>query len=581
MQQRKPKILLVNEASFLHTGYSVYGKEVLSRLYDTNKYEIAELASYGPVTPTLDEIESYTRQFGIPQMFDLPWRYYGNAPLNQKEHDEYNSSNTNQFGEWRFERTCLDFKPDIVIDIRDWWMMEFQQRSPYRPYFTWAIMPTVDSDPLQEQWVSTYLDADAVFTYSEYGRDTLLKESNNKVNFIDVASPGANLEVLKPVFSKEKHKSDFGFESNINIIGTVMRNQARKLYPDLLEAFSLFISENPELAENTYLYFHTSYPDSMGWDIPMLLRKTGLSNKVLFTYKCEACKYIFPSFFQDAKTVCRKCGNNAAHLPNTKYGLTDQEMGIIYNLFDLYVQYSVCEGFGMPQVEAAACGVPFMAVDYSAMSSILNNLGGIPIKVERMFWDVGTSSKRALPDNKHFSDTLAAFLKKPSSVRQKLGRNHLNKVKEIYNYDRIAKIWENYFDSVELKDIKETWESPPRINNPNLNIPKGMNNEEFIRWCIVNIWGEPKHLNSYTAMKMLRDLNYGEAIHGAGGEFFNDASYLAASRKYATFGYNEAVNNFINMAEKRNYFERLRVGHITEPKPEFIKRVKPDEREQN
>lgn len=571
---RKKKILWVNEASFLNTGYSVYGREVLKRLYDTDKYEIAELGSYGHPAPLDHELGGFIHDFGPPQMLDIPWRYYGNLPLNIKqEMEEYGAIPTHQFGEWRFEHTCLDFKPDIVVDIRDWWMMEFEERSPYRPYFHWTIMPTVDSAPQQEQWLSTYLNADGVFAYSEYGRDVLLSETNNKIKFIDVASPGANLKILHPFPDKAKHKDNLGLLPDNLIIGTVMRNQARKLYPDLLEAFSLFLQKNPELGVKTYLYLHTSYPDN-GWDIPMFLRRTNLTNKVLFTYMCDHCGHVFPSFFQDAKAVCRRCGASDAHMPNTRKGLSDHEMKLIYNLFDVYVQYSVCEGFGMPQVEAAACGVPVMAVDYSAMESIVDNLNATPIKVDRMFWDSGTHCSRALPDNEDFAKKLADLLNKPSTVRNKIGRDQWLKVQKLYNYDRIAKIWEKYFDSLELEN---KWELPPRLHQPNLNIPRGLTNEEFIRYCIINIWGEPERVNSYMGSRILRDLNYGEAIKGTGDVFFNEASYLSHNQRFQKFTHDDAIQSFIRLAQKRNYYEQLRMGMIKEPMPEFIKRVKKDD----
>jgi hypothetical protein len=37
----KKKILLVNEASYLATGFAVYGHEILTRLHKTDKYDIA------------------------------------------------------------------------------------------------------------------------------------------------------------------------------------------------------------------------------------------------------------------------------------------------------------------------------------------------------------------------------------------------------------------------------------------------------------------------------------------------------------------------------------------------------------
>ncbi len=216
---RKKRILWLNEASFLHTGYSVYGREVISRLHATGKYELAELAAYGHPAPLEHEIGGFIKEFGAAPMLEIPWRYYGNLPLNiPGQFEEYGSIPTNQFGEWRFESTCLDFKPDIVVDIRDWWMLEFAERSPYRPYFHWSIMPTVDSAPQQEQWLNTFINADSVMTYSEYGRDVLLEETNNKIKFANVASPGANLKVLYPCKDKAKHKEQFDLVGDINMV---------------------------------------------------------------------------------------------------------------------------------------------------------------------------------------------------------------------------------------------------------------------------------------------------------------------------------------------------------------------------
>ena len=176
--KEKLKILWCGEASTLNTGYAIYAKEVLTRLYNTNKYTIAELGCYSAIDN--------------PKRFDIPWRLYSNLPSNQQESNIYSNNALYQFGEWRFEDVCLDFRPDVVIDIRDWWMLEFVERSPYRPYYHWAIMPTVDSEPQQEQFISTYLNADAVFTYSEYGKDVIEKASHGHVNVLDIASPGAD-----------------------------------------------------------------------------------------------------------------------------------------------------------------------------------------------------------------------------------------------------------------------------------------------------------------------------------------------------------------------------------------------------
>ena len=246
-ESRKLRILWCGESSFLNTGYAVYAKELLGRLHSSGKYEIAELACYAAQND--------------PKIHSVPWKLYPTLPINDNERHDYATSSNAQFGEWRFDDICLDFKPDVVIDIRDWWMMEYQNRSPFRKFFKWVVMPTVDSEPQQEQYISTYLGADAVFTYSDFGKRVLENDSNGNIEVLDVCSPAANFDFLKPVSNKKEHKRMFGFLENVNIVGTVMRNQRRKLYPNLISTFRKLLDDNPQLQKNTFLYIHSSYPD--------------------------------------------------------------------------------------------------------------------------------------------------------------------------------------------------------------------------------------------------------------------------------------------------------------------------------
>ncbi len=208
------KILFCTEASWYATGYSVYTKEVLSRLSQIKDFEVAELGCYAETADAQDK--------------GLPWKFYGNKPsANSAEYATYKSNPTAQFGDQSFNSVLLDFKPDIVMDIRDWWMMEFEQRSPFRDFFHWSIMPTVDAEPQADQWINTYASADSVFAYSEFGRDTMINQCDD-INFVDIASPAASA-CFSPPEDKAAHKSAMGVSPECFIVGTVMRNQKRKL----------------------------------------------------------------------------------------------------------------------------------------------------------------------------------------------------------------------------------------------------------------------------------------------------------------------------------------------------------------
>jgi len=397
---RKPRILWCGEASFLNTGYSIYGREVMGRLFSTKKYEIAEFSAFGKVD---DE-----------RRFDIPWTYYANMPSSPEETEIYSSVASYQFGQWRFEDVCLDFRPDIVCDTRDWWMMQHEADSAFRPYYHWIIMPAVDCHPLREEYIDMCLNADAVFAYSEYGQ-SVMEESANSLGFkvSGVCSPAAS-PAFFPVDNKKEHKQSVGFMDDIKIIGSIMRNQKRKLFPNLIESFARFVKTCPDESKNTYLYLHTSHPD-VGWDIPRLVKESGVSNRILFTYQCknDLCGGWFPSFYRGTSIPCQHCGVKSAVIVNALTSLHERELAKIINCFDLYVQYSICEGFGMPQVEAAMCGVPVVSVDHSAMSSVIQNIGATPIPVKTLFREHATHGYRAYPDDDELVSVFQKFFALP------------------------------------------------------------------------------------------------------------------------------------------------------------------------
>ena len=567
--KRKLRILWCGEAAYLNTGYGVYDREVLSRLHETGKYEIAELASYG--------------HWNDKRRLSIPWTFYGNLPDTPDDEDTYLASNLNQFGCWKFEETCLDFRPDVVWDIRDWWMMEFAEHSPFRDFYKWVIMPTVDSAPLPDRWVYSYRNADALCAYSEFGRDVLegkeivvpgtawnTEIQNARIGKVfALAPPAADFDVLKPVRNKAQHKSMMAFKDKVLIVGTVMRNQKRKMYAELLRSFRIMLEENPALADRTFLYIHTSYPD-IGWDMPRLLREEHLGHKVLFTYVCSHCGNVQPLFFQDARTTCLNCGRPKAELPSTQAGVSKEQLSDILNVMDVYVQYSICEGFGMPQLEAAACGVPIMAVDYSAMSSVLRNVKGIPIKPLCVTRESETHAYRAVPDNRDLITQLSKFLRQPEAMRLKRGRETYKAARKHYSWDKTAKVWEKYFDSLEVPDQAKTWDSPARIHQPDLKIPQGLSYEQLVTWGFANIWGRPDMVTSYAALKMMRDLNYGFAITDTGDTKFNEGSLLANKNHYLPFTAEDAVHKMIHYNQLDTKWEERRTARLAMSKPLFI-----------
>ena len=544
---KKKKILFVTEANFHPTGYGVYTNEVLSRLHKHPQLEVAELACF--IGPEAEEIKS------------VPWKFYANVPPmeDQRSNEIYNSNMPNKFGEFSFNNVLLDFQPDFVMDIRDWWMCEFEERSPFREFFNWAIMPTVDAEPQNPQWIDTYAGADAVFAYSEFGRDTMLNQCN-KINFVDIASPCASDKFHK--LDRAILRDEFNIDQNAIIFGTVMRNQRRKLYPDLFKAFKRAVDESDN--KNIYLYIHTAYPD-VGWDIPQLIAENGISGRVLITYKCKKCGDITVSFFNEAVKFCKKCSTMASSIVGINNKMEDTDLNKVYNLFDVYIQWANSEGWGMPQLEAAYAGLPVVSVDYSAMSSLVHNIDGIWIEPVGFYKELETGCNRAVPNNILLADTIKLLSNDPDFRKQVANRCHDN-ARRIYNWDYTAQKWADYFVKTPVSDHPQTWLSPPRFFNPQTSIPDEVKNSPIINqvnWLFTSVLGMPELIYKSMWRRVVKDLTYRATMSMyIPGYYYNDYAHPDLERRYEEFDLEKALNIFLNMRHVMNQWEQARVERL-------------------
>jgi len=561
---RKPRILCVTEFSELNTGYSTYTKELLSRMHATGKYNIAELACY--YHPT---------NGGWERGLAVPWGLYGNNPsdANQNEVMQFNSDPHNQFGKWRFDRVCLHFRPDFVIDFRDSWMMTFQLDSPFRNFFKLCWMPAVDAFPQDPAWIDKYKEADVIFGYTDWALDILRSQSGGMIRIGGNTSPAANTSNYFKIENKTEHKERFGLPGESFIIGTVMRNQKRKLFDDLFYSFRKILDKLPkEVADRTFLYCHTSYPD-VGWNLPRLLQEHNVGNKVLFTYLCRDTGAVYPSLFCGARSVSPFTNQPTANMTNTQVGVDAKILGQIVNCFDAYVQYANMEGLGMPQIEAAACGVPLFSVDYSGMAEAVRKTGGFPVPVQRYVRESETHRYQAYPDNDTFIQLMYDYIMKPSSFHNTKGNEVARLTKENYSWDKTAAVWMNYIDSVVPDDWSKTWESPPNIFQANRNPPPNMNNEFAVCWAIENILGLPQKIHSSWAAQIVDELNYG-ARTMCGHINVNDLSFLGLKGDVKEFHQQDMMQEMFSERERMNHLERVRCGIVQEEMPDYLLKYK-------
>ena len=143
------------------------------------------------------------------------------------------------------------------------------------------------------------------------------------------------------------------------VIGFVGTNKGpRKNIPNQLVAFKKFLDETKV---DAYLYLHTYMErdeiNPEGTSIPHLLELLDLSGKVLTTDKIRY-----------------------------RVGLHDDVMRLLYNSFDVLSQCTLGEGFGIPIVEAQACGTPVIGTDCSAITEVVGAGGSLVKQADKIEW---------------------------------------------------------------------------------------------------------------------------------------------------------------------------------------------------
>ena len=536
----KKRILICGESSHIASGFGKYTKELLSRLYNTNKYDIAELSCYRTSQTIKTE----------------PWKIYPVAvPKGHKLYDQYNNIPANKYGQWRFEAALCHFKPHIVIDFRDFWNFTFQEISSLRPFYHWLICPTYDSAPQQIDTIETFKNADSLCFHTEWAKNNLITQYNySSTNIKEVLNDSIDHKVFRPLgHSKKFHKIKYGIPEDSFVIGSVMRNQKRKLLPDLIEVFSTIRKQH----NNAILYLHTSYPDGMCWDLPALLIEHNVANYVYFTYVCSRCKHHFAHIFNGNQIHCSKCNLKTASIASVLNKLDDTDIAKVYNLFDIYIQYAICEGFGIPALEAAGCGLPVITIDRDAMGEVGKNINAILIPIKRIFRELETNANRFYPDNDVLYNTISNCINMPTKELNTIGKSCRQGALEHYNWDKTAAKYESVIDNIDCNNLIN-WDIPIR------NIPKGYNitknylsNREVIYDIVDNFIQEPWLKNTQFIQHMVRSC---------------DEKYRTNGIEMVPFDIKLAIKILETYANNKRNAEQLRinVNNMHEDLKEFV-----------
>lgn len=491
----KKKILFCTESSHIKSGFGNFSRAIISRLY-TDGYDVAELSCY--------------RSYDQPKT--EPWKIYPAAiTKNHPNYQNYIADSNNQFGNFVFNFVLLDYQPDIVIDFRDFWMFAYQEVSPLRQFYHWLVAPTIDSVPLLLNTIINLSNADTVLTHTGWAGEQIKKiDVNNNINIGGVLSDSVDTNIFKPTHSVDIRKK-YNIPEDIFVIGSVFRNQKRKLLPDLLSVTKTLLEKNNK---PILLYLHTSYPEKDGWNLPELLMEYNLINHVLLTYKCSKCNNIDIKKFQ-YKSICKRCGSINS-LVSVTNGTTPEELCEIYNIFDVYIQYAICEGFGIPQVEAVACGIPLITINHGAMGEIGNNLGAFMVDPITSFRDNDTNAVRVYPNNNQTINILQSLIKKHKNELKAIGENSRKLLNTKYSWDMTASALKSTIDNIQLTNLQGKWDSPVRPHNVSNDINFNGNNYEFVKHVVMDIIKDDFLMQTSFIQNMIHCLDQGYIVSTTG-----------------------------------------------------------------
>lgn len=322
------------------------------------------------------------------------------------------------------------WKPDVLVTLWDIWPGIFTERQgdalvPIHP--RWIPQIPVDHDPIPDQTLMQARAAYKAVAMSKFGCDQL---RNNGIEAYYIPHC-IKSNVFVPPESKEKKRSDkewinkhtapinLQLKTEIRpddfVIGIVGANidPQRKSFPRHMLALQLFLEHNPDAKKDVRMSIH-SWRDG-GRNLPHLANRLHIDSYIKITLT-----------------------------QLMKNGLSTEDMVAMYGGFDLLLNCSEAGGFEIPILEAASCGVPSVATDFTSMNELVKGHGWLVPPVTRYFTSL--NSLWAIPNEFKIAEAIEDAYNHPLK-REKFGR----KAREFslqYDWEKICPRWAALFEEV-------------------------------------------------------------------------------------------------------------------------------------
>lgn len=379
--------------------------------------------SYSGYATTLSEIYLKIRDEGYPLALS---NFFGQEGY-MKEIDgviHYPKMN-NPYGDDSMFFHGKDFKADIVISNQDVWPLDYSILKSLNRFVPWV---PIDLDPVPPAIVERLRLAYRIITCSKFGYEQL-KNFGIHSTYIPYS---VDTEVFKPMDKKEMRKK-YGIPDGF-VFGMVAANKdmpPRKAFQEVMDAFKMFLQKHPD----AYLYFNVPMGNPQGFPILEYAKILGIAERV---------------FHNENYNIFFKLGK--------------KEVAEVINCFDVSLNPSISEGFGLNCIESQSCGIPIILNDWTSMPElIIDGKTGWKTKVAHKRF-THLSSYVGEPDTQDLYEKMELSYKADRKVMGESARKHIQE-----NYDSkvvFEKHWKPFLEMVE-KEIYEAHDAPDKIKEEN------------------------------------------------------------------------------------------------------------------
>ncbi|MFA5216861.1 glycosyltransferase family 4 protein [Sulfuricurvum sp.] len=261
----------------------------------------------------------------------------------------------------KFPHYLKTFKPDCAFSLIDYWFTEGlidycnEAGVPYVNYFP------VDGDPFYTPWLDMIKKTHTPLAMSKYGRDVVTKAVMDfgrggwtRHFGMPHLYHGVDLDTFKPLARnlREENRQNF-FKKNPDTfcVGVIGKNCMRKQHTKVIDAFAKFAKDKK--------------------DAVMLMKVGDPANRTMQGNNLY--EYIKQKKIEQGKVLF------IDQTDKLDDGILVSQLAAFYNLFDVYASSTSGEGFGIPTVEAMACGTPAVITDYTSSAELVGDDRGFLI----------------------------------------------------------------------------------------------------------------------------------------------------------------------------------------------------------